>query len=639
MKKSKLLMVLLIVTLGVIIMSFTASAETEGYYTYTVENGEATITDVYILISGDIVIPDTLGGYPVVSIGDRAFSWCESLTSITIPDSVTSIEEEAFSWCESLTSVTIPDSVTSIGSYAFSSCYNLTSVTIPDSVTSIGEEAFNYCTSLTSVTIPDSVTSIGEWAFDCCTSLTSVTADSDNAYYSSENGVLFNKNKTKLIQYPVGNTRESYTIPDSVTSIGDRAFNGCTGLTSVTIPNSVTSIGEEAFYGCSSLTSVTIPNSVTSIGDSAFSWCTSLETIIVPDSVISIGESAFIYTFLKAVYVDENNNCYSSVDGVLFNKDKTELICYPGGKTNSFYEIPATVKRFNADAFFINFYLEEIVVPENVNSIDGGNFFACFNLTDIYFYSSDITMSFEEIEIYDSYQRDYDAWLNCREEFIQLCIEALYGEVGTEEQRNRYLELCSLILTEESQANPYGTIHGYAGSTAEAYANEYNIDFKLIIDQTDEDTDVGSSYDEDTFPKGTVMLIDKKGQNTDGTFNGNYKYYESYDISFVDENNKEVQPNGTVRIRIPVPHTFNPEKTVVFYVAPDGTTTKLNSWHEGRYIVFEVDHFSEYVIVDESSLIENDTPEQDTEEESKNFFEIIYDFLMKILDLIKSMFK
>ena len=157
----------------------------------------------------DLVFPDG-----VTSIGDYAFSGCDSLTSITIPDGVTSVGTEAFSSCNSLTSITIPDSVTSIGNGAFSSCDSLTSITIPDGVTSIGTEAFNYCTSLTSITIPDGVTSIGDDAFNRCSSLTSIT------------------------------------IPDSVTSIGYRAFRYCTSLTSITIPDSVTSIGDEAFSSC-----------------------------------------------------------------------------------------------------------------------------------------------------------------------------------------------------------------------------------------------------------------------------------------------------------------------------------------------------------------------------------------------------
>jgi hypothetical protein len=210
----------------------------------------------------------------------------------TIPDGVTNIGDRfngAFLGCTRLTSVTIPDSVTSIGGRAFLGCTNLTSVTIGNGVTSIGNGAFSGCTSLTSVTIPDSVTSIGNGAFS---GLKAINVNSSNKFYSSDQGVLYNKDKTTLVAFP-GSKTEAFAIPDSVTIIGEGAFSGCTSLTSVTIPNSVTSIGNGAFSGCTSLASVTIPNSVTSIGSSAFSGCTSLISVTIPNSVTNIRERTF----------------------------------------------------------------------------------------------------------------------------------------------------------------------------------------------------------------------------------------------------------------------------------------------------------------------------------------------------------
>ena len=233
-------------------------------------------------------------GNSVTSIGGGAFSGCTSLTSVTIPNSVTNIGYSAFEYCSSLTSVTIPNSVTNIGYIAFKYCSSLTSVTIPTSVTSIDDEVFSNCTSLTSVTIPDSVTSIGSLAFSNCRSLTNIKVDADNESYSCDTyGVLFNKNKTKLIRYPIGNTRTNYIIPDSVTSVDDYAFCDCYRLTSVTIPDSVTNIGSGAFERCIRLTSVTIPDGVTGIGYCAFNYCISLTSVTIPDSVTSIGNYAF----------------------------------------------------------------------------------------------------------------------------------------------------------------------------------------------------------------------------------------------------------------------------------------------------------------------------------------------------------
>ena len=349
-------------------ISVKASAASIDDLTYEINNGEVTITMCDRSATGEFVIPDTIEGYPVKTIGAQSFSGCDGLTSITIPDSVTSIGDSAFYYCTDLTSVTIPDSVKSIGYGAFICCIGLSSITIPDSVTSIASEAFRECTGLTSITVDSgntvyhsegnclietesktliagcknsvipndgSVKSIGDWAFICCTGLssinipdsvtsiagralagctglTSITVDSGNTVYHSEGNCLIETESKTLIA-----GCKNSIIPDdgSVTSIGCYAFDHCTGLTSITIPDSVTSIDHAALAGCTGLTSITIPDSVTSIGDWAFDYCTGLTNITISDSVTSIGNYAFSFcTGITDVYYTGTEEQWNAID-------------------------------------------------------------------------------------------------------------------------------------------------------------------------------------------------------------------------------------------------------------------------------------------------------------------------------------
>ena len=198
---------------------------TQAQFTFTTNSGAITITGYNPAAGLNVVIPASTNGYPVTAIGTNAFYFLTTITNVTIGTNVTSIGRVAFANCSGLTSVTIGNSVTSIGDYAFYYCYYLTSVTIPNSVTNIGQAAFEECNRLTSFTIPNSVTSIGESAF-VDYSLTNIAVDAANPNYSSTNGVLFDKDQATLIQYPIGLTNSSYTIPNSVTSIGESAFCG-----------------------------------------------------------------------------------------------------------------------------------------------------------------------------------------------------------------------------------------------------------------------------------------------------------------------------------------------------------------------------------------------------------------------------
>ena len=433
------------------------------------------------VMEGDIIIPET-----VVKIGDEAFFNCHYLTSISIPESVTSIGKTAFNFCNRLLNVTIPKNVTSIGEGAFAGCQNmteikvsednkyftsengilydkkkkvliqcpeaksgeikipksvtdigglafyycqnLTSIIIPENVTNIGRLAFLSCEGLTSVTIPKGVASIGEDIFEGCTGLTEIKVSENNRYFTSENGVLYDKKKKMLIQCP-GAKEGEFIIPESVTDIESRAFESCEKLISVTIPKGVTQIEEYTFAWCSSLSNVTIPKGVTSIGHAAFYSCTSLKNITIPKTVTSIDQSAFdtsvdltifcykdsaaekyakTYKFKYQYLTDDSDSSTdtendqklpavgktvtSGKDSYKVTKQGTAVAFVKTKSKSKTITIPATVKVGNttykvtsiaANALKGNKKLTKVTIGKNVTSIGKGAFQNCTALTKI----------------------------------------------------------------------------------------------------------------------------------------------------------------------------------------------------------------------------------------------------------------
>jgi hypothetical protein len=329
-------------------------------YTYTDNGTDITITG-YTGKGGAVTIPSTINKKPVKVIGNKAFRDCSSLTSVTIPSSVTSIGEGAFWACGALTQVTIPASVTSIGNYVFYECSGLTSVAIPASVTSIGNEAFSGCYGLTSITIPSGVTSIGNAVFSRCSGLTSVT------------------------------------IPATVKSLGTYAFFNCRQLTSITISEGITSIGDYAFQLCDSLTSVTIPSTVTSIGDLAFYWCKNLVSVSFngnPPS--SFGKEVFLNcaTNFNILYYSDSDktawtnpwNTYTTVNtaGFTFADNGSDLTIIKYSGNRELVTIPSTinnkpVKSIGEQAFYRCTSLKSVTIPSSV-SIGDKAFSECTSL-------------------------------------------------------------------------------------------------------------------------------------------------------------------------------------------------------------------------------------------------------------------
>ena len=334
-------------------------------YTYSVLNGQAEIgssnawtTAVSPKPTGHVVVPSSLGGFPVVGIGKRAFSSCFILEGVTIPEGVTAIGEDAFAYCYKLEDVTIPEGVVAIGEHAFVHCSKLEGVTIPESVTTIGQYAFQWCRGLKSVHISD----LAKW---CQIKFGNSDA---NPLYQAHELYLNGEHVTELV------------IPEGVTSIGAYAFVGCSGLTDVTIPDGVTTIGAGAFLGCNGLMELLLPGSIVRIGSSAFSGCSGLTEVEIPHGVKAIGGSVFSdCSNLTKITVEPGNENYVSQNGLLLTKDGKTLL----QGVNGVVVIPSSVTRINNFAFSGRGGLTQVTIPNGIREIGWFAFSGCDSLTEV----------------------------------------------------------------------------------------------------------------------------------------------------------------------------------------------------------------------------------------------------------------
>ncbi|MGN1126595.1 MAG: leucine-rich repeat protein, partial [Ruminococcus sp.] len=376
----------------------------------TVENGIKSVSNQMFADCSslnEIVLPNS-----IESIGRRAFLNCSALENLKLPDSVATIADYAFYSCPGINSLSV--SAKTIGNYAFSLCSQLESVSFSDNLETIGDEAFK-STGLSEVSIPSAVSYIGKMAFET-NKIEKINVDENNQNYTSIDGVLFNKSATEIIDYPNYTVVESYAVPQSVKSIGEYAFGGDIqslktitipntvteigngafmdfyGLEYIDIPDSVTEIGDNAFNGCSQLASIEIPYSVTEIGDSAFRYCTGLQSvnlteglksigdyafggdydlsnIVLPNSLNDISPTAFFNSENFCEYLTKENNPYFSVtDGVLYSKDKTELVSYPFGKKGKEYSVSKGTESIGDYAIVSN-NLDSVYVPQSIKKI------------------------------------------------------------------------------------------------------------------------------------------------------------------------------------------------------------------------------------------------------------------------------
>ena len=531
----------------------------------------------------------------VISIGKGAFAHCNGLTNINIPNSVTKIGKEAFEGCDNLTSVTIPGSVQTISENAFLRCRKLNTVTIGKGVQKIGKQAFSACYKLANIDLPNSVTTIESQAFGGCVSVnvpasaTTIAADAfkdefghckvnvakGHPSYSSQNGVLFNKNKTVLYTCP--NISGHYTIPNTVIEIKPFAFSMCYNMTSITISNSVKVIGEHAFSN-SGLTSVVMPNSVTQIGDSAFAFCEDLRNVTLSSSITKIEEATF--SACKAL----------------------KSITIPNGVTS-----------IGSQAFQACDLLNSITIPDSVT----------FIANDTFAYSKKVTICSES----DSYAQKYAKTNGIP--FVASNHKHTYGEwketkAATCTDKGMQKRACSVCQNSETRTiDALGHNWGSFAVVQEAtLTTEGTLERKCkkcgASEQkktpcaiSDASTGVSIETAAGVFADSTELIIEKIN---DTTLNNTIKKslekitskYIAYDIYAMQEG-KAVQPNGEIELTFKIPSSFS-KNIALYYVADNGETEKLDSViNDDNMITVKTTHFSYYVICDLNAPVSETT--------------------------------
>ena len=610
--------------------------------------------DGELVISGEGEMKDYYGDW-----GGHSTDWYEyDIYTVTIENGVTHIGAGAFysdwSYENKIVAVHMADSVKSIGQKAFYKSNYLSEIYLSKALCEINEEAFYDCQSLKNIEIPDAVTMIGDYAFRDCDSLTTIT------------------------------------IPRNVVDLGLGLFIDCDNLANAVLEEGITYIADSMFWGCRRLETITIPNTVITIADCALGYYSDLEEIKIPASVEFIGESAFACCYnLEKIIVDPDNKNYSSdEEGVLFNKDKTKLIQYPNGKTDSVYVVPETTKTISTGAFSGLLDLEEIVlpssletleyaaianspsiiritIPENVRSVDSLAFCYSMFIEDIYVKGMDTrfieySLTIGNVRIGVS-----------REEFIEIA-KRYVSEKDEDARQDIETEINDCLIYIDGL--DYPTIYCHEGSTMEAYAIEkaqenileYNIPYVLTHFYEDDwtyDYDNMIRYrkcihcDEleteqlETTENSDVEIIEPVDPDTDFVVDvitdyviieealangiaGDWEIVKAFDITMTGKDGVHVQPDGTVKVKLPL--DWSKEGVYkVYRLNDDGTLTDMNAYRQGSHMVFDTDHFSIYVIVDESEQVDvpTDTPEEETK---GNFFSKLIDLIKMFFALVKS---
>ena len=497
----------------------------------------------------------------VVNIGEKAFARLDNLKNIDIPDSVTNITTLAFYRCNGLVSVQVPGSVTAIKNGTFRECNNLKKVILNEGVAKIEGSAFVFCSSLEQIKLPQSLVSIGSGAFDNCTSLISVELP-DNAIISSDtfkecknlsdivisdtnnnyivkNGILYNKNMTRILCYPAGIKDTEFSVPDTVKTIGDFAFYGAKVLESINIPDSVTNIGTDAFGECSGLKEAVIPDSVTSMGEAVFYKCTSLEKVKLSVNITSPNPAVFQY-------------CSSLKEVVL----------------------PESMKFIS---FFMFSYCKEItniVLPDKLNSVLRSAFQNCDNLKNI-----TVPKNVTTIQDY-AFGYYYDEQSATYKKYDDFTIS---GYAGSKAQ-------------EYAEANGIRFIELNEKETTDGIKIEYSKDDSSIGGDNEEKISLESRQLTESDKE--YSKIDFTGKIEDSDVKPEDVKSFTYEISLKNESGQTVQPSEKVTVKIPVPDGYMGENCKVYYVNEKGKFTNMNAVCQNGFLIFETGHFSTYLVTE-----------------------------------------
>ncbi len=589
--------------------------------TYRITGNKAILVSCDSDNSGEVIIPDKISGFPVVVIEGRAFADSE-ITAVSMPDSVLEIGSYAFGFCENLSQVSLSSKIRRLGESSFYGCTNLKGITLPEGIEIIEEQTFSDCENLQAIQFPDSVVEIRASAFSYCKNL------------------------------------QTIQIPDSVIKICDSAFNNCISATELLIGENVVCIGEHSFAGCNSLKSVKIGKELQFIRPGAFVQGYSLEEI----------------------YVDENNQ-YFCVDeaGVLYSKDKEILVLYPNGKPTEKYSVCSTTKKIDVCAFLCTSYLKELYLPDGLEVIGETAFSFSSGLKSITIPESVLLLDklalYNVIGLEQIYIRSMDAEISedvffCERAIKQEHIDFLKDYLKTpnpdEEMNAQFEEIFSSAVVIN---NPY-TIYCHKGSTAEAYAAENGLTYELTHFFNDEwtydydnmirfrkcihcdeleteplesteDGDVeiiapenpDLNFDVDEFEKGgdNFVLVE---EIVNEASDAETEVLKVFDINLKNHDGVHVQPDGSVKVKLPLDWEKDGNYKV-YRVNDDGTLTDMQAFRQGSHMVFETDHFSIYVIVEEAPVSE-EPPEEEpsTDGCEKGFF----DFLIRLVRILEHFF-